>query len=204
MTADLNLRDLERKAWRSYHQDGLKDIFLGLILLAVGVSQSMGSVLALVGIEVIAIVLLVASKRYITTPRLGRVEFSSERKAKKLRAVFMVGICALVGVGAYLALAGMGGASRWLADHRELLYVGVGLWIFLLLSLIAYWLDFTRLYWIALVIGATFSCTFWFKAPAVFILSGLVVLIPGLVLFVRFLRRYPLPPASEPSASRRS
>jgi hypothetical protein len=194
------MRDLERKAWKSYHQDGLKDIFLGLILLAMGISGILGSDLALIGFELVAILVLLACKKYVTTPRMGHVEFSPERKARKMKAVLLVGASALVGLGAYLALAGIGGASEWLAGHRELVHAGVGLWIFLLLSMMAYWLDFTRLYWIALVICAAFIVALWLGNPLVFVVAGTVVLAPGMVLLIRFLHQYPIPRGTDPTS----
>ena len=36
MTQNINLKALEKKAWRSVFQDGLWDIFLGLLLMAFG------------------------------------------------------------------------------------------------------------------------------------------------------------------------
>ena len=38
MTQNINLKALEKKAWRSVFQDGLWDIFLGLLLMAFGLS----------------------------------------------------------------------------------------------------------------------------------------------------------------------
>ncbi len=202
MVEGLDVASLERKAWKSFHQDGLKDMFLGLILLAVGVSEMLGSSLMLLGLEAAAIIGLIVCKRYITARRLGRVEFSPARKARKKKAILVVGLAALLGLGAYLTVAGFAGASDWLASHRGLVYAGVGVWLFLLMAMMAYWLDFTRLYWIALVIGAAFSTAFWLKEPLVFVIAGIVVTVPGLVLFVRFLHRYPSEPVIQPAGSR--
>lgn len=202
MVEGLDVTSLERKAWKSFHQDGLKDMFLGLILLAVGVSELLGSSLILFGLEAMAIIGLVVCKKYITARRLGHVEFSPARKAKKKKAILLVGLAAVVGLGAYLTVAGFAGASDWLADHRGLVYAGVGVWLFLLMAMMAFWLDFTRLYWIALVIGVAFSTALWLKEPLVFVIAGIVVTIPGLVLFVRFLHRYSPESVIQPAGSR--
>lgn len=202
MVEGLDVTSLERKAWKSFHQDGLKDIFLGLILLAVGVSELLGSSLVLFGLEAIAIIGLVVCKKYITARRLGHVEFSPARKAKKKKAILLVGLAAVLGLGVYLTVAGFAGASDWLANHRALVYAGVGVWLFLLLAMMAFWLDFTRLYWIAVVIGAAFSTALWLREPLLFVIAGIVVIVPGFVLFARFLHRYPSESVIQPAETR--
>ena len=40
MAEGLNLNQLERKAWKAYQQDGLMDIFLGLLMMAMAALNS--------------------------------------------------------------------------------------------------------------------------------------------------------------------
>ena len=199
MEASLDIRSLEKKAWKSFHQDGLKDVFLGLILVAVGLAGLFDNELVLIVLELGAIAALVAGKKWITAPRLGRVQFASERKAKKIRALAVVGLFLLLGAVAGLVVLRNEAASVWLANHRGLVAAVLGTWVFFLLALMAYWLDFTRLYWIGFVTGVTFGLAQWLREPILFVGAGLIVLVPGLVLFVRFLGRYPIPAESAPS-----
>lgn len=191
MTIGLDVRALEKKAWKSFHQDGLKDVFLGLILIAVGLAGILENQLVLLGIELIAIVALVAGKKWITAPRLGRVKFTSQRKAKKLKAIMVVGLFMLLGAVLAMVVFRNESVSSWLVSQRALASTLLGIWIFVLLAMMAYWLDFTRLYWIGFVTGLAFGLAQWIREPILFVVAGLVVLIPGLVLFARFLGRYP-------------
>jgi len=44
MSQTINLKELERKAWRSVFQDGLWDIFLGLLLLAMAIGALLSDI----------------------------------------------------------------------------------------------------------------------------------------------------------------
>jgi hypothetical protein len=35
----------------------------------------------------------------------------------------------------------------------------------------------------------------WFRSPVIMLVIAGLIFIPGMVLFIRFLRKYPLPPA---------
>ena len=95
MSHTISLKELEREAWKSVFQDGLWDIYLGLLLLAMAI----GDLLSDIGVPkawYIAIysTLLVlptwvqwAGRRFITLPRMGRVKFGPKRKAKLKTAV---------------------------------------------------------------------------------------------------------------------
>lgn len=192
MTVGLDVRALEKKAWKSFHQDGLKDVFLGLILIAVGLAGVLDNQLVLLGVEVVAIVALVAGKKWITAPRLGRVQFTSQRKAKKLKAITVVGLMMLLSAVLAMVVFRNESVSSWFASHRALSSALIGIWIFVLLAMMAYWLDFTRLYWIGFVTGLAFGLAQWMREPILFVVAGSIILIPGLVLFVRFLGRYPI------------
>jgi hypothetical protein len=65
------------------------------------------------------------------------------------------------------------------------------------MMVIAYFNDFPRGYYIALVMAVGVFLMIWFGQPLIQIGAAFLILIPGLVLFVRFLRRYPLIQARE-------
>ena|GEM_PF-4152315 len=90
MTQNIDLKELERKAYLSYHGDGLLDIFLGLIIVffSVGIATDIlfiGSIFPPLGVPVFALI-----KRSLTVPRIGFVHFSGERKARnRKKAAFL-------------------------------------------------------------------------------------------------------------------
>ncbi|NIM51865.1 MAG: hypothetical protein GTO22_21915 [Gemmatimonadales bacterium] len=193
----LDLKSLERTAWRSYHGEGLFDILLGLILIAIGVGHALDSTLAAVVLELLALVAFIAGKRLITVPRMGLVKFGSERRARRMRTKAVFAVVALLGLAAYLLMARGGSAAQWLADHSTL----TG-WLFSIVAFgafgaMAYWLDLPRLFWAATMYALAIALAELTGSPVVFLVTGALVLAPGLVLLARFLRQYPLPTGGE-------
>jgi hypothetical protein len=205
----INLKELERKAWTSYFQDGLWDIYLGLLLLAmaisallsdVGFSESLGMTV-LIGVEVLAVLVLWVGKKLITVPRMGRVKFGPKRKAKLSWVVVILFISVLVGAGVFLVTSAMrGNRPGWLnaAFFAPAAWVGNAIVVF---SLGAYFLDFSRLYLIGVMYALPVPLDILLDELAGIDLSfiafgvpAMVILIIGLVVFTRFLRDYPLLP----------
>ena len=70
-----NLKEIERKAYMSYHQDGLIDVFAGFLILSFGLwlildMTWMGWILWFVAVSAYAV-----AKRVVTIPRIGLVKF---------------------------------------------------------------------------------------------------------------------------------
>jgi len=205
----INLKELERKAWTSYFQDGLWDIYLGLLLLAmaisallsdVGFSESLGMTI-LIGLEVLAMLVLWAGKKFITVPRMGRVRFGPKRKAKLNWVRVVLFISVLVGAGVFVAaLAMRGNRPEWLNGT----FVFPAVWMvnaMVVFSLGAYFLDFSRLYLIGVMYALPVPLDIVFRKFSDIDLSfiafgapAMVILIVGLVVFARFLREYELLP----------
>jgi len=191
MNAPLDLKELERKAFRSFFQDGLWDIFFGLIMLAMYISTLFNEsgnsglkTLSLILPEILAVMFLIFGKKYITAPRLGNVEFGKARK-RKLVYIFGINLFTLL-----LAL-GLFFTFKWLpldASQTELIApLGLGFWIAFMTSLMAYFLDFDRLYIYGLIYGAAFTAVLLLDLPILFLIASLLILLPGLAIFARFL-----------------
>jgi len=205
----INLKELERRAWRSVFQDGLWDIYLGLLLLAmavwvllsdVGFSESWGMAI-FIGLEVLAMLVLWAGKKFITVPRMGRVKFGPKRKAKLSWVRVILFISVLVGAGVFVAaLAMRTNRPEWLNGT----FVFPAAWMvnaMVVFSLGAYFLDFSRLYLIGVMYALPVPLDIVFRKFSDIDLSfsafgapAMVILIIGLVVFTRFLRDYPLLP----------
>ena len=77
MSEKLNLKELERKAWRSFFDDGLWDIFLGLLLASMGVSGLLDhssltddwGMTIYIGLLVVIMLSFWLARRLITVPR---------------------------------------------------------------------------------------------------------------------------------------
>ena len=83
MSHTINLKELERKAFRSTFQDGLWDMYLGFLLLTMGMGpvlpslnkSVMWTLVILLMLSVLAWLAFWAGKKFITTPRMGLVKF---------------------------------------------------------------------------------------------------------------------------------
>jgi hypothetical protein len=208
MSQTINLRELERKAWGSVFQDGLWDIYLGLLLLAmaisallsdVGFSESSG-IAILIGLQVLAMLVLWAGKKIITVPRMGRVKFGPKRKTRLNWVMVVLFISVLVGAGVFLVTSAMrGNRPEWL----NAAFFAPAAWVvnmIIVFSLGAYFLDFSRLYLIGVMYALAMPLRIVFRKFAdidlgfmAFGVPAMVILITGLVVFMRFLREYPLP-----------
>ncbi len=103
MVTQLNLKEIERKAFRSTYQDGLWDMYYGFIVVFMSISiyrpadgySPMNIVLAILGI-LMAYCFFWAGKKYITLPRMGQVRFGPVRKQKKTTQAIILGVVVLI------------------------------------------------------------------------------------------------------------
>ncbi len=213
MVTQLDLKEMERRAFRSTYQDGLWDIYTGgtvagFALLA-GIPEGNAFPLrryllffAVIGLSYLA---FWAGKKYITLPRLGSVKFGAERQKRKRTLGIILAVIVVIQVLVVLlsillwAKPELAGGIPWLSGDRratDLLVASLGaLFVGPSLALMAYFNDFPRGYYTALVMSAAVFLLIWFDQPAYLMLAAALILIPGLVLFVRFLRQHPRPPA---------
>jgi hypothetical protein len=163
--------------------------------------------LAVVVISV-AGVLLWVGKMLITLPRMGQVRFGPVRKQKARTLAIILGLVVLVQAG-IVGLTVLGWLSpqvgaqvtSFLADHSlERLAVATlaSLFVGPPMILIAYFSDFPRGYYIAVMMSLAVFLMILLNQPIYAVVIGGLVFLPGLVLFVRFLKRYPLPQESVP------
>jgi hypothetical protein len=196
VATDTKLKELERRAWTSFFQDGLWDIYLGLMLLALGLyAQFEFDYLVLAAMFVPAILVLILGKRLITAPRLGRVQFGRKRRVSLMQAAAVLLAALALGVVLYLVSfvyspeAGTAGV-----DWMPIVLAAVPLVVFFFTALL---LDFKRLYYIGAVFAVGFYSTTMLHNGIPFFISAAAVLLPGTIIFAGFLRKHPLSKAEE-------
>ena len=193
MPESLNLKELERKAWQSFQQDGLMEVFLGALLVLAFLAGIAGEQRFFVYIVMLLLgPVLFLAKRYVTVPRIGQVQFGPKRKANQR----LLAVVAVVAVGLTLALmlVAMRGSS-WLRDNHVLISFGLGGMVALVFTAMAYLKDFPRLYIVGLLIGAAFTVTELLDNPAPLLVVGSILFVVGLAILARFVRQYPVPSA---------
>ena len=80
MNGKINLKNIERKAYTSYHQDGILDILIAIFILSF-VAWILTDMVWLGWIfYLIAASIYAAAKRAITVPRIGFVKFPQHRQ----------------------------------------------------------------------------------------------------------------------------
>jgi hypothetical protein len=186
-----DLKRLERKAWQSYHQDGLAEVFVGLLLVLAFLAGISGERRFFVYIPMLLTgPALILAKRIITVPRMGQVKFGPARKARlrKLRTVAIVAF-ALTIVLLVMTILGV----DWVPEQRLLVSFGLGAMIALLFAAAAYWKDFPRMYGVGLLVGAAFTVTELLDSPVPLLVAGGILMAVGLVILTSFLRKYPIP-----------
>lgn len=211
MSHNLDLKAIERKAFRSVHQDGLWDIYLGGLMLVLslffaipesGEGELTYMVIALLGVAIVFAVFQLG-KRYITTPRMGQVQFGPERQKRKITLGWIMGAYVQVTLGIvlfslYVWNSSASGQTVDLAMTPSLGRVLVASVAALIAGtstlVISYFREFVRGYYIALLMGLGFFFTLLLDMTVPMIIAGVLILVPGLVLFVNFLRQHPLPP----------
>lgn len=215
MSEVLNLKGIELKAFRATYQDGLWDIYFGAIVMAMGAfmyrpEDGYRLVNIILAVVVIAVAggLLWAGKMLITLPRMGQVRFGPARKQKARSLAIILGLVVLVQAG-IVGLTVLGWLSpqvgaqvnSFLAGHSlERLAVATVASLFVgpPMILIAYFSDFPRGYYIAVMMSLAVFLMILVNQPIYAVVIGGLIFLPGLVLFVRFLKRYPLPQESVP------
>jgi len=210
MSAVLNLKEIERRAFRSTYQDGLWDIYFGAIVMAMAAfmyrpedGYSLANIILAMVVIAVAGGLLLVGKMLITLPRMGQVRFGPARKQKGTTLAIILGLVVLVQVGivgltAFDWLNPQVGAqiNDFLAGHslERLAVAAVGsLFVGPSMILIAYFSDFPRCYYIAVMMSLAGFLMILLNRPVYAVIIGGLISLPGLVLFVRFLKRYPLP-----------
>lgn len=211
MTQNIDLKVMERKAFRSVHQDGLWDIYIGGLLIVLSlmftIPDSGEGELRTIGLAMLGVAIMFAifqlGKKYVTTPRMGQVRFGPERQKRKVTLGWIMGAFVLVTLGLFLFSLYVWNSSASgqavdipVSPSMERVFVAslAALIAGISMTVISYFKEFVRGYYIALLMGAGFFFTLLLDMTIPMIVAGALILIPGLVLFVNFLRQHPLPP----------
>jgi hypothetical protein len=196
----INTKEIERRAYLTYHKDGIIDIYLGLSIVMlstifVGTEAwlimfgGMGGTIALIPI------FYRESKKMYTFPRLGYVKFS-EKKGRSRNSIMM-----LLGLGTLSSLLGLWafylgtkGDFLWVETivahwHWFLAFLFLGLFL-----LFGYITDLKRLYYYGLGSFVLFASGNFVPVKGFWLVLALggAMMTTGVILLQRFKREYPL------------
>jgi hypothetical protein len=202
MTQNIDLKSLERRAWISYSQDGLLEVLLGCIVLMFAVApflSTMGlgdfwSSLVFVPFWAVVFLLIVLIRKYVVAPRIGIVKFGETRKKKLFK--FNVVMFAILLIGLILGIISMqnSNAPGWVHNLR---FIAI---VLICSSLAAYFLDYPRLYLYGILCALSLPVGEWLYTnmgvphhgyPVTFGITAGIMIITGVILFLRLLRKNP-------------
>jgi len=196
MNQKINLKEIERKAYTSYHQDGVIDITIAVVILLFSVMMLgdiylLGSIGGISGI--LAVSLYAGFKKLVTVPRIGYVKFPQQRAQRMVAIAVALGtLSALMGLVAVLQTMSQG-TPEWLVFLIENYMLTIGTAVAALFLLAGYAFKTKRIYAYALLTLVLFVAGHFIYFPLYYYLTalGIILLACGLFLMIRFVSRYP-------------
>lgn len=197
----VNLKEVERRTYITYHQDGLIDIFIGIYVLLFAVAILVNNILDLSTWFVIPAIfpalmvpLWISIKKRVTVPRIGYVKFKAGG-ANRMTALFL-GLM-VAGIGMFFVF-GFSSTQNWALTLRavivsnSMVFIGIG--GFIVASLFGYTVGLRRLYAYGLLTLVLFTTLNFVAFPFEYVLLaiGLAIIVWGLILLMQFIRKYPI------------
>jgi hypothetical protein len=202
MEQKIDLKQLERKVWTSFFEDGLGDIFLGCIILMLATAPLLSRLgwgdfwtsAVFIPFWVIMYLLLVFLRKKVVIPRIGVVSFGQARKKRLVK--FNILMLVVLSVGLILGFVSFRGSSTqgWVHSLRFIVIV------LICSGLAGYFLGFVRLYVYGVLVALSIPIGEWLFSyfgvphhgfPVTFGITSGVIIITGVVLFLRLLRKNP-------------
>jgi hypothetical protein len=118
------------------------------------------------------------------------VKFGPERKAKRNKTAIVMSIIFLLTVA--LLIMTLLGRVGWILENHTAFSLALGLGVWFVFAVIAYWGSFRRLYPIGFACAAAITWSELTDNAIPFLSVGFALLIIGLVQLALFLRQYPL------------
>ena len=216
MSQNINLKEFRGEAVRAYLQDGLVELSAGIVFAwwAAAFFADLFFDSKMTGFCWLPWILITftlpAAKKRFTYPRIGRVEVVFQRE-RKLMVLLVAGVIALAGtllLGIVVFMAPQDQVRPLLRPILDAVWSNLsaimGIVLAGILLFLAVWYRVTRYYafaLISLISGFAFlliDFDQWATDPAMswasyFAVMGVVLMLSGLILFIRLLRERPLP-----------
>lgn len=213
MTENINLKELEKKAYGFYFKDGIYDMAYGTLLITFAIAPILREIIYLgyiIFLIIPAPLIILLGKKYITVPRIGIVKFNKNRVKKQKRIILISSI--LIPFTIFLLFLTVievfpGNIGTMLGGYA--IPVGAGVFAIILLSAVAYSIDFPHFYIYGIIIGLGIpfaDILHKIIGPPMdsliaFGITGIVLLIFGIVTLSKFLQKYPIPKEEIPNVS---
>lgn len=203
MSEKISLKEAEEKVFNLTIQDGLWDILIGCFLLEFALapllSQNLGdfwSSAIFLPFWCLVYLAIFITRKYIVKPRMGEVKFGKARRIKLIKSslvMLIVNILALI--------AGIIVALNYLTIPARMPSIFLGFIFLIVLSLLAFFLEYNRLYVYGLLAGFSPMIGEWLYSnygathhgfPVTFGITSGIIILTGVIVFVRFLSSNPI------------
>ena len=208
MSENIDLKELEKKVWKSTFEDGIFEIYFGILHLSLTFGIILDNILpeplaSIIAMSIIGLGLIffLIAKKFISEPRIGKVKFGFSRILRKIKTIGILTLNFFILLIIYLT--GILNPEFRLVIPGYLYGLIVGLLFFSLpLCFVAYFIQFNRLYIIGILIGISFFLDEIFALLLIpepfdsllaFGVISIIILSIGIVVFIRFLKKYPVP-----------
>jgi hypothetical protein len=196
MSEKINLKEIERKAYTSYHQDGVIDVTIAFVILIFSVIMLgdiywLGSIGGISGF--LALLLYAGAKKLLTVPRIGYVKFPQQRAQRMIAVAVALGVLSFVAGTVALIQTMSQGTPDWLVLLIENYMLTIGTTVAALFLLAGYAFKTKRIYAYALLTLVMFVAGHFIYFPLYYYLTALgsLILACGLFMMIRFVRKYP-------------
>ncbi len=203
MKNKIDLKEIEKKAFRFTFQDGLFDILIGIFLSMFAIAPLLTDLLGdfwssfvFLPVNLLCLFLFRTAKKKITMPRIGMIKFGGERKTKMVKLSLFFSFLLVIGI--------IAGQLFWFFSQKELVRWTAPAFLILLMlssfSVTGYFLNIRRLFIYGIMIALLVpigEILFWrgivthHGYPLVFGISCSTMIITGIILLIRFVRKYP-------------
>jgi len=207
MAENVDLKALDKKIFKTTNEDGIMDIYFGMLFMSMGIQalfrDILPGVMGYLGIYLIliafAFTFFIIGKKKITAPRMGIVKLRVKMSPTKKKLVITLSINIVVSF-IFFILTFLGLFQVIQIDPIIFtLTIGLGI-IALPISLLAYFAKTPRWYIIAIVVGLSLFLSEIlypvFGSPLdsfiAFSITGGSIIVMGLVVLSRFIKKYPL------------
>ena len=188
--AELKLKELEKKAYTTSHEDGIIDLMVGFILTLAGTMILTGQS-AMIGMIWLFSLFIKPLKKKITFPRVGYVEFAKPQKEKISRMFIYF---AISGIIVFFLVS-----SKFLSPdigkfiiENFILIIGISLGGMALI--VGRMTAVKRGYFYGILVLALFVSELnnTLSFPYALLILGIVMFCTGAVLLIRFIKKYPI------------
>jgi hypothetical protein len=137
-------------------------------------------------------ILIVPFKKKITVPRMGYVTFRKSRKIKITKAALIMFLAGALTLLLILLNHRNQGITSWINQNMILL---IGLLVAIPPLVGAYLIRIIRFYFYSVLIACVFFVEHFFTGsfPINALIFGLILLVSGTIVLIRFLQKYPKP-----------